>query len=125
MAKIFIIEDDLATLKVYKDALTKEGHVVVEESTSDFPLQKIADEKPDIIILDIMLPGKMNGFELLQNFKKDERVKNIPVIVLTNLDTEEKVAKEIGADNYMVKANTFLEDVVGVINKHLSHSVVK
>ena len=119
MAKLLIIEDDLATLKIYTEAFKKEGYEVIQQATSDIPLHKVVELQPDLIVLDIMLPGKVNGFDLLEAFKSDPRVKEIPVVVLTNLDSEEKVAKQIGADDYLVKANTSMEDVINIVKKHL------
>ena len=110
--KVLIIEDDEQTLKIYTEALTKAGYEVLQEKTANFPLSKLASQKPNLIILDIMLPGKMNGFDLLEKIVKDNDLKKIPVLVLTNLDSEEKVAKDIGATDYLVKANTSISDVV-------------
>ncbi|OGM04169.1 hypothetical protein A2715_05215 [Candidatus Woesebacteria bacterium RIFCSPHIGHO2_01_FULL_39_32] len=118
--KILIVEDDIQTQRVYHNKLTSEGYAVVLAATGKegvFTAKKI---RPDLVILDIMLPGTgMNGFDVLENMKKDQELKNIPVLVLTNLDTEERVAKEIGANEYLVKANVSIDEVAERVNKRL------
>ncbi|KKU40126.1 MAG: Response regulator receiver protein [Candidatus Azambacteria bacterium GW2011_GWD2_46_48] len=76
-------------------------------------LQMALREKPDLILLDLILP-KIDGFEVLENIRKNEATKNIPVIVLTNLENAAAVerALALGALSYLVKANYELEDVV-------------
>ena len=64
-----------------------------------------------------MLKGKMNGFDLLEMIKKDEKLAKIKTIVMTNLDDQEKISKEIGADEYFIKSNTKPEAVVEKIKK--------
>jgi DNA-binding response OmpR family regulator len=112
MAKVFIIEDNIQTLKIYTEALMKAGFEVIQEKSAEFPFGNLADMQPDLIILDIMLPGKKNGFDLLEELARDEVLKKIPVLVLTNLDTEEKVAKEIGAKEYFVKSQVSIDEVI-------------
>lgn len=121
MKRILIIEDDAATLKLYKDKLAIEGLEVFGSNTGRQGLIIAKHEKPDLIILDIMLPGGTNGFDVLEALKKDEKLKNTPVVMLTNLDTEEKVAKEIGAADYIVKANTTLNEIVGKMKTYLGN----
>lgn len=77
-------------------------------------------EKPDLIILDLVLP-KLHGFEVLRKVKADPKTKNIPVIVLTNLETMVDVEKAIesGAMTYLVKANYSLEEVISKVKKAL------
>ena len=67
-----------------------------------------------------MLPGGMHGFDLLERLKADEKLKKIPVIVLTNLESEEKVAKDIGAIDYIVKVHVDPKDVMEKIKKVLA-----
>ncbi len=119
MSKILIIEDDLDMQKIYGDLLRINNHEVISATngTKGFSLAKT--EGPDIILLDLMLPGKLNGFDVLENLKKDENLKNIPVIVLTNLDSEHEVASTIGATNYLVKANVSPKQVVEKVEEHL------
>jgi len=119
MAKrILLVEDDLDIQRVYSEKLKVEGYEVHLAVDVPHGLQQIEEVKPDIVLLDIMLPGKMNGFEMLQYIKTDERYKQIPVIVMTNLDTEREEALKVGATDYLIKANTELSVLTEKI-KHL------
>ena len=116
---IVIIEDDSATQKLYKEALSTEGFEVVQYFNGNVVMPKIREDNPNLILLDIMLPGKKNGFDLLEEIKKDPILKKVPVIMLTNLDSEEQVAKQIGATDYVVKANISIADLVKKIKETL------
>lgn len=119
MHKILIAEDDNLVQNIYHNILTKEGFKVIQAFNGKQALSLVKSEQPNLIILDIMLPGGMNGFDVLERLKMDEKLKNIPVLVLTNLDTEEKVALSIGAADYIVKANISIKEVVDKIKKYL------
>ena len=77
--------------------------------------------KPDIILLDLILPG-VDGFEILSRIKKDDRLKDIPVIVLSNLGQQEDIdrAMSLGAQDFMVKANFTLEEIIVRVRSILS-----
>src|SRR5690348_10406053 len=119
MKHVLMVEDDTALQELYKYALGKEDIQVISALTGKEGLEKAKTTKPDLIVLDIMLPGGINGFDVLEFLKKDPATPNIPVLVLTNLDKEEKTAKEIGAVEYMVKANTSITQVVAKIKQIL------
>src|SRR5512141_2250993 len=106
MKKVLLVEDDLDIQRIYTEKLKNNGFNVILAPDASNGLQYAKAEKPNIILLDIMLPGKMNGFELLEILKKDDNLRKIPVIVMTNLDTEKKQALDIGANDYLIKANT-------------------
>jgi len=110
--KVLLVEDDLDIQRIYSTKLGSEGYEVILTIDAMEGLNIVRKEHPNIILLDIMLPGKMNGFELLEELKKDEALKTIPVIVLTNLDTEKQQALDVGADDYLIKANTDLHQIV-------------
>lgn len=110
--KILIIEDDVSLFQIYRDLFTAKNLGVLNAKTGQEGLALIKSEKPNLIILDIMLPGGMNGFDVLEKVEADPVMKKIPVIILTNLDSEEHVAKIIGAQKYMVKADTTTAEVV-------------
>ncbi len=120
MQKILFIEDDLIFLKAYATKLKMEGLEVTAVDNCDEALELIKKDCPDLIILDIMLKGKKNGFDFLELVKADPCLSKIPVIVLTNLDSEEKVAKEIGAVAYLTKTKTDPKSVSNYIKKILS-----
>lgn len=119
MATILVIEDDLNAQKIYIEKLKLEGYDVITSGTGKEGLFYSKEKSPDLIILDIMLGGEFNGFDVLETLKKDGSLKNTPVLVLTNLDSEEKVAKEIGASEYLVKANTSIDDLVAKVKSYL------
>ena len=116
---ILIVEDNDQLQQVYSDAFLKKGHKVVQVRTAKEALRNIKTVSPNVILLDIMLPGGMNGFDLLEELKRDSVLKKIPVVVLTNLDSENDVAKKIGADEYMVKSDTTIDKVVTLVQKYL------
>jgi DNA-binding response OmpR family regulator len=120
MAHILVIEDDLTMQKVYSEVLTKEGFIVTAVGTGPEGMKIIANNTVNLIILDIMLPGGMNGFDILQQLKRDDKLKNTPVIVLTNLDTEKQTAFDYGAVDYYVKSSMELHVLVEKIKTHLS-----
>lgn len=118
MEKILFIEDESALQKTFGEILTSEGYTMVSALDGEIGLKLAGSEKPDLILLDLILP-KMNGFEVLKKLKEDKATKEIPIIVLTNLETVEDVGKalELGAKTYLVKANYTLEEVVDKIKK--------
>src|SRR4029079_16828279 len=118
MAKtILLVEDDLDIQRVYSEKLKNEGYEIALAIDVPHGLQLLETMKPDLVLLDIMLPGKMNGFEMLQYIKGDDRYKKIPVIVMTNLDTEREEALKVGAADYLIKANTELSDLAAKIKQ--------
>ncbi len=110
--KILIVEDELPQQKALSTKLTAEGFQVLIATNVKDGLLLLTKEHPDLILLDIMLPGQMNGFDMLEQIKRDPNLQAIPVLVLTNLDTEETVTRKIGAADYLVKANTSMEEIV-------------
>jgi DNA-binding response OmpR family regulator len=117
--KILIIEDDPALFQVYLDLFSSREIKAMSAKTGADGLALINSEKPDLILLDIMLPGGMNGFDVLEKVEANPETKSIPVVVLTNLDSEEQVAKIIGAKKYFVKANTTTDEVVKAVMSYL------
>lgn len=113
MAKILLIEDDKMLSDMYAAKFTKAGHTVSQADNGAKGLKMAKDEKPDIVLLDIIMP-KMDGFATLKGIRKDANIKDVPVILLTNLGQEEdiKKGKELGADDYYIKANHTPTEVV-------------
>lgn len=116
---ILIVEDDEALQKLIIEKLAGNGILTACVRTAQEALTKIKEKIPDLILLDIMLPGGMNGFDLLEQIRKNPILKKIPVIVLTNLDTERKTAMEIGAVDYIVKTNISLDELILKIKNNL------
>lgn len=112
MKHIMIVEDNTQLLELYNEALSKAGYTVTTLSDASKATAALQENHPDLIVLDIMLPGGKNGFDILEEIKKNPQTSAIPVIILTNLDSEEKVAREIGAIDYLVKSNFSISQVV-------------
>ncbi len=102
MAKILIVEDDRAILLGLKENLTFEGYGVVQETRGDEALDRVASEKPDLLILDIMLPG-ISGFEVCRRIRKNDR--RLPILMLTarSEDVDKVMGLDLGADDYITK----------------------
>ena len=121
MAKtILFIEDESALQKTFGEILKQEGYEMISALDGEIGLRLAETKKPDLILLDLILP-KIHGFEVLKRLKHAEGTKKIPVIVLTNLEGMRDVdmALEIGATTYLVKAQYSLEEVVEKIKKAL------
>ena len=120
MKKILFIEDESALQKSLGDMLRKQGYTVESALDGEIGLRLAQTTKPDIILLDLILPKK-SGFEVFEELKKNKGTVNIPVVVLTNLEKMEDVEKalELGAKTYLVKANYNLEEVVSKIKQVL------
>ena len=118
MKTILFIEDELTLQKVIGRFLEEEGYQVKNALDGDIGLEIAKKYKPDLILLDIILPKK-DGFEVLKELKRDEATKNIPVIVLTNLESDVDVGKalSLGATTYLVKANYKLEEITKKIKE--------
>ena len=118
--KILFVEDEEALQRAMGTMLEQKGFNVIRAMDGDIGLATARKEVPDLILLDLILPKK-SGFEVLTEIKKDPAIKNIPVIVLTNLEGSEDVEKAIslGAMTYLVKANYNLNDIFGKIEMAL------
>jgi len=121
MKKILFIEDESALQKTVGEALRQEGYEIISALDGEIGLRLVQEEKPDLVILDLILP-KMHGFEVLKKIKGNDETKNIPVIILTNLEGVEEIDKaiELGATTYLVKAQYDLKEVVEKIKKTLN-----
>lgn len=110
--RILIIEDEKIYSKVLKNRLWKEGYEVALASTADEGIRSARENRPDLILLDLLMPLK-DGFTALRDIKSDPQLKDIRVIVLSNLSQEEDVrrAKELGAEDFIVKSHTGLGEI--------------
>lgn len=120
MAKILLAEDDLFLQRMYATKLSKEGITVVSAADGEKALALLREQAVDLALLDILMPKK-DGFEVLEAMKADPQLKNIPVIMLTNLGEEDDVkrARRLGASDYMIKAHFLPSEVIGVVKKYL------
>jgi DNA-binding response OmpR family regulator len=118
--KLLIAEDDKMISSMYKVKLEQEGFIILEAENGSQALEIAIKEKPDLIMLDVMMP-QLDGFSVLQELKMNEGTKNIPIIMLTNLGTDEDKQKgeKMGATDYWVKANFTPAQIGEAIKKYL------
>lgn len=119
-AKILLAEDDKFISMAYQAGLESAEFEVLLASDGDEALNVIKKENVNLVLLDLMMPKK-NGFEFLEEINKDESLKKIPVIVLSNLGQESDIkrCKELGAVDYLIKANFSMQEVVDRVKAHL------
>lgn len=121
MKKILIVEDELAYLKLLRDQLGLKGYQVLEAVNGEEGLAIIKKEKPDMVLLDIRMP-KMDGMTMLDLLRKDEAGKTVKVILLTNLEPDDKILKKVIEDlplYYFVKSNIQFNDLLNKIKEIL------
>jgi len=123
MAKILLVEDDQLIVRLYTKKLTKDGFDVVVANDGNEGMVKVRNEAPDLILLDLMMP-KASGFDMLQELQAAPQLKNVPVVVLTNVSAEadEAKARALGATDYLVKANNPPDVVLERVKELLSSS---
>jgi len=121
MKRILFIEDESALQKTFDEILKKAGYEMIAALDGEIGLRLAKTKRPDLILLDLVLP-KMHGFEVLKQLKETPETKDIPIIVLTNLEGISDVDKaiELGATTYLVKTKYSLKEVVEKIEKALS-----
>ncbi|MBU4347368.1 response regulator [Patescibacteria group bacterium] len=119
--KILLVEDDSFLISMYTIKFELENFEVVAAEDGEKGLSLAAEEKPDIILLDILLP-KMNGFEVLKELKNNKETNQIPVILLTNLSQKNEIEQglALGAQDYLIKAHFMPSEVMDKIKKVLN-----
>lgn len=119
--KVMVIEDDKFLLKAYEIKFKQSNINTILAKDGVAGLSLAEKELPSLIILDLMLP-KMNGFEVLEKLRSDEKLKNIPVIAVSNLGQKKDMerALELGAKEYLIKTNYSLDEIVEKIKKYLN-----
>lgn len=123
MAKILLVEDDNNLRDIYGERLLAEGYDIISASDGEEALQIAAQQKPDLIISDVMMP-KISGFDMLDILRQTPDTKDIKIIMMTALSqAEDKTrADSLGADKYLVKSQVTLEDVARVVHDILGDS---
>ena len=115
--KILIIEDEKILSEMYEERLEKEGFNVFSSTSAKGGIEMAKKEKPDLILLDIILPdADMDGVDALKTFKEDKDTKNIPILLFSNYDTPEvrQTAKQYNT-KYILKASTSTKDLIDKI----------
>lgn len=120
--KVLLVEDDKFLRTVLEKKLLNEGLEVVVAEDGEEAIQKLVQERPDIILLDIVLP-KRSGFSVIEEVRKDPEFRSLPIIVLSNLGQQEDVEKglSLGAVEYFVKAKISLDDLLKKVKEYSSH----
>lgn len=114
--KILIIEDDKFLRELISQKLAKEGYEIFDAVDGEKGVKSVKDVKPDLVLLDLILPG-IDGFEVLSRIKADNEVSQIPVIVLSNLGQKDDIDRglKMGAVDYLIKAHFTPAEIVAKI----------
>ena len=114
--KILIVEDDKFLRELISQKLLKEGYDIVEAIDGEKGIKSIKEDKPDLVLLDLILPG-VDGFEVLTQMKEDPAVSAIPVIILSNLGQKDDIERglKIGAVDYLIKAHFTPGEIIAKI----------
>lgn len=120
MTKILIVEDDKFLRDLISRKLKGSGYDIVEAIDGEEGVTKAGEEMPDLILLDLILPG-MDGFEVLEKIKEDPKTSQIPVIILSNLGQREDIERglRLGAEDFLVKAHFTPAEIIEKIKKVL------
>jgi CheY-like chemotaxis protein len=123
--KVMIVEDDYFVMDIYYTKLAQSGLEVISANNGLEALKKLQEEKqiPDLILLDIIMPY-MGGLEVLEKIKKDDQLKNIPVILLTNLSQKAEIdtGMKLGANDFLIKSHFTPSEVLEKINSVLNNN---
>jgi twitching motility two-component system response regulator PilH len=117
MSKVMVIDDALADLRMMESMLRAAGHEVVARSDGDGVEESVVAERPDIVLLDIIMP-KRNGYEILRGLKKDGRTRQTPIVLVScrNQESDRLWGKRQGADGYLAKPFT-RADLLTVVSR--------
>jgi DNA-binding response OmpR family regulator len=120
MKKVMIVEDDTVLANALRLALEDEGYQLSLATDGEEAERMIKEERPDLILLDLLLPIK-NGFEVLKTMRQDPDTKDIAVVVLTNFEQETSIneGKKLGVKDYIVKANVDIQDIPAIVKKYM------
>lgn len=123
MKTILLVEDDPFLADIYVTKLEKEGLKVQVVQDGQKVLSEIKESKPDLLLLDIVLPG-MDGWEILQKIKECPELESLPIIIFSNLDQKLEVKKglNLGAVKYLIKANYTPTEIMAEIKKILNNN---
>ena len=125
MTKILFVEDEPNHIAIYETKLKQEGFDFFSAKTAEEAIPLIKVEKPDLIMLDLLLPGEENGIDVLAKLKKDPQTQNIPIIVFTNYDEKEfrERAQTLGANDFVLKSDVTPSQMVAKIRQILKQTV--
>ena len=113
--KILFIEDDEYLLKAYKTAFEGEFECFLVASGEE-GLDKVREVMPNLVVLDLMIPGEISGIDVLEQLKVDEDLKNIPVIVATNLSDQTSKVMSLGAEKCLLKSDFSIDELKNLVH---------
>ncbi len=118
--KILIVEDDKFLRELISQKLVREGYDIAEAIDGEKGIKAVREEKPDLILLDLILPG-IDGFEVLTKIKEDPKIAQIPVIILSNLGQKDDIERglKMGAVDYLIKAHFTPGEIIEKIKTSL------
>lgn len=123
MAKVLLIEDDKVQADIYLTRLLAEGYSATWAKDGEQGLKMALENQPSVILMDIRMPN-MNGLQVLEELRKDEWGKKVPVIILTSLDPSDEITNSISRNNasfFLLKQTTEPEELIEKINEILEH----
>ncbi|MCC7543126.1 response regulator [bacterium] len=117
---ILLVEDDEELASVYMARFEAEGFGTAWANNGEQALAKVLESKPDLILLDIMMP-RVSGFDVLDILRNTPQTKNAKVVMMSALSSDRDVqkAKALGVDDYIIKSQVAMADVVHIVKKHL------
>ena len=123
MKRVLIVEDEPLIGDLLQRKLQAEGYYAFVAKDGEEALRQIREERPDLVLLDIVLP-RLNGFEVLSEMRKDEELGKIPVIIISNSGqpTEIEKAKEIGVRDWLIKTEFDPQEVVEKVQKQIGQA---
>ncbi len=121
--KILIVEDEKLHLEMYQERFEKAGYQVLTAINGQLGLELAKKEKPDLVVLDILMP-KMDGYEVIKRMKEDARIRKIPILVLSNLGQDDEIKRglELGADDYVIKTDITPTGLLNKVKKILNQN---
>ena len=122
MSTVLVVEDSHPTRELVMRILKREGYDVMGAANGLEALDSIQRESPDLVLLDIMMPG-MDGMTMLQELRDNPDTRELPVILLTALSDESRLsrARELGVREYLVKTRFSYDELLEHVNKHVRH----
>lgn len=120
MKKILVAEDDKFYASIYKTKLAKERFDVTVVGNGQEALEFLKEGKPDLVLLDLIMP-EVDGFSVLEEVSKNDRLKGLKIIVMSNLGSDEDInkAKNLGASDYFVKSKLSIQEMIDKVKENL------
>lgn len=121
MAKILLVEDDTNLQEIYSARFMAESYTVITASDGEEALATAVRERPDLIVLDVMMP-KISGFDVLDILRSTPETKDTKVIMMTALsqESDKQRGESLGVNKYLIKSQVTLEDVVNAVRDELA-----